>query len=111
MFMFCSDQALMTAHANIYFIRAEIGHMRVQIGRQRRDPRELQEAAIARASAEALLKRTVARIESFRIERDRLRREEKPSGPTYITCKRIHGTPPVAGRNNQSILSRERFLT
>ena len=42
---------------DIDFIRAEIEHMRIQVGRQRREILQLQWVGISTASAEALLQR------------------------------------------------------
>ncbi len=78
---------------NLNFIRAEIERMRLQIARQRRDIRDLEQAGISTYSANALLARMVAKIEGLRRDRDRQRREEKPAGPTYASGKRINGTP------------------
>lgn len=54
-------------------IRAEIEHMRVQVGRQRREILQLQKAGIPIASAEALLQRTLDKIDRLCAERDRLK--------------------------------------
>jgi hypothetical protein len=56
-------------------IRSEIEHMRVQVGRQRREILQLQRAGIPSASAEALLQRMHDKIESLCAERDRLKAE------------------------------------
>ncbi len=60
--------------------RSEIEHMRVQVGRQRKEILQLQRANISTASAELLLTRMLAKIEGLRAERDRLKKEE--GGPT-----------------------------
>jgi hypothetical protein len=78
---------------NLNYVRSEVERMRVQIARQRRDIRELQEAGISTDSATALLERMLTTIEGLRVERDRLWREEKLKGPIYTSGKRIHGTP------------------
>lgn len=57
------------------FIRSEIEHMRVQVGRQRREILQLQRAGISIASAELLLGRMHAKIDSLCAERDRLKKE------------------------------------
>jgi hypothetical protein len=61
-------------------VRSEIEHMRVQVGRQRREIPQLRRAGIATASAELLLTRMLAKIERLCAERDRLRKEQ--GGPT-----------------------------
>lgn len=61
-------------------VRSEIEHMRVQVGRQRREILLLQRAGIATASAELLLGRMLAKIEGLCAERDRLKAEQ--GGPT-----------------------------
>jgi len=57
-------------------VRSEIEHMRVQVGRQRKEILQLQRAGISTASAELLLQRMQAKIESLCDERDRLKKEE-----------------------------------
>ena len=57
-------------------IRSEIEHMRVQVGRQRKEILQLQRAAISTASAELLLLRMLAKIEGLCDERDRLKKEQ-----------------------------------
>ncbi|MBW7973252.1 hypothetical protein [Bradyrhizobium sp. BR 10289] len=54
-------------------IRAEIERMRVQVGRQRKEILKLQRAGIGTASAEALLSRMEARIETLCAQRDELK--------------------------------------
>ena len=56
-------------------VRAEIEHMRVQVGRQRKEILQLQRAGIGTASAELLLQRMLAKIEGLCDERDRLKKE------------------------------------
>jgi hypothetical protein len=56
-------------------IRAEIEHMRTQVGRQRREILQLQRAGISTASAELLLERMLAKIDTLCAERDRLKKE------------------------------------
>jgi hypothetical protein len=58
------------------FIRREIEHMRVQVGRQRKEILQLQRAGISTASAELLLGRMHTKIDSLCAERDRLKKEE-----------------------------------
>ncbi|MEH2543227.1 MULTISPECIES: hypothetical protein [unclassified Bradyrhizobium] len=61
-------------------VRSEIEHMRVQVGRQRKEILQLQRAGIATAAAELLLGRMLAKIEGLCAERDRLKAEQ--GGPT-----------------------------
>ena len=63
-------------------VRSEIEHMRVQVGRQRKEILQLQRAGISTASAELLLTRMLAKIDDLCAERDRLKKEE--SGPTKV---------------------------
>jgi hypothetical protein len=70
-------------------------HMRVQVGRQRKEILQLQRAGIGTASAELLLGRILAKTEGLCDERDRLKkeqgapaRESRPhrfSGPTPVS--------------------------
>ena len=55
-------------------VRSEIEHMRVQVGRQRREILQLQRAGISTASAELLLGRMHAKIDDLCAERERLKR-------------------------------------
>ena len=57
-------------------VRSEIEHMRVQVGRQRKEILQLQRAGIPTASAELLLGRMHAKIDDLCAERDRLKKEE-----------------------------------
>jgi hypothetical protein len=59
---------------NLDYIRAEIEHMRGQVGRQRKEILQLQKAGIATVSAEALLERMLTKIDGS-AERDRLKAE------------------------------------
>jgi hypothetical protein len=61
-------------------VRSEIEHMRVQVGRQRREILQLQRAGISTASAELLLGRMHAKIDDLCAERERLKKEQ--GGPT-----------------------------
>lgn len=61
-------------------VRSEIEHMRVQVGRQRKEILQLQRAGLGTASAELLLQRMLAKIEGLCDERDRLKNEK--DGPT-----------------------------
>ena len=55
------------------YIRAEIEHRRVQVGRQRREILQLQQAGISTASADALLQRMLDKIDNLCADRDRLK--------------------------------------
>ena len=57
-------------------VRSEIEHMRVQVGRQRKEILQLQRAGISTAAAELLLTRMLAKIEDLCGERDRLKAEQ-----------------------------------
>jgi hypothetical protein len=57
-------------------VRSEIEHMRVQVGRQRKEILQLQRAGISTASAELLLTRMLAKIDDLCAERDRLKAEQ-----------------------------------
>ena len=61
-------------------VRSEIEHMRIQVGRQRREILQLQRAGLSSAAAELLLGRMHAKIEDLCAERERLTREQV--GPT-----------------------------
>jgi hypothetical protein len=61
-------------------VRSGIEHMRIQVGRQRREILQLQRAGISTASAELLLGRMHAKIDDLCAERERLKKEE--GGPT-----------------------------
>ena len=61
-------------------VRSEIEHVRVQVGRQRKEILQLQRAGLPTASAELLLQRMLAKIEDLCAKRDRLKKEE--GGPT-----------------------------
>lgn len=56
-------------------VRSEIEHMRVQVGRQRREILQLQRVGISTASGEALLQRMLDKIDGLCAERDRLKAE------------------------------------
>jgi hypothetical protein len=57
-------------------VRSEIEHMRVQVGRQRKEILQLQRADISTAAAELLLQRMLAKIDGLCDERDRLKKEQ-----------------------------------
>jgi hypothetical protein len=57
-------------------VRSEIEHMRVQVGRQRKEILQLQRAGISTASAELLLGRMHAKIDDLCAERERLKKEQ-----------------------------------
>ena len=59
-------------------VRSEIEHMRVQVGRQRKEILQLQRAGIATAAAELLLERMLAKVERLCAERDCLKKEQPP---------------------------------
>ncbi|KRR03297.1 hypothetical protein CQ10_40570 [Bradyrhizobium valentinum] len=56
--------------------RSKIEHMRIQVGKQRREILQLQRAGISTASAELLLQRMLAKIDGLCDERDRLKKED-----------------------------------
>lgn len=58
------------------FLRREIERMRIQMGRQRKEILQLQRAGIGTASAQALLLRMEAKVESLCAERDALKAAE-----------------------------------
>jgi hypothetical protein len=57
------------------FVRREIEHMRVQVGRQQKEILQLQRAGISTASAELLLGRMNAKIDGLCEQRERLKAE------------------------------------
>ncbi|NPU63718.1 hypothetical protein HL667_01765 [Bradyrhizobium sp. 83012] len=57
---------------SIEYHRSEIEHMRRQIGRQQKEILELQRGGVPTASAEALLERMQAKVDSLVEERNRL---------------------------------------
>jgi hypothetical protein len=57
-------------------VRSEIEHMRVQVGRQRKEILQLQRAGISTASAAPRGVRMLAKIEGLCDERDRLKKEQ-----------------------------------
>jgi hypothetical protein len=59
-------------------LRNEIERMRIQVGRQRKEILQLQRAGISTASAEALLERMLAKIDSLCVERDKLKAHLPP---------------------------------
>jgi hypothetical protein len=58
------------------FVRREIEHMRVQLGRQRKEILQLQRAGISTASAELLLGRMHSKIDDLCAQRDRLKKAQ-----------------------------------
>jgi hypothetical protein len=60
---------------DIEFIRTEIEHMRAQVGRHRKEILQLQRAGLSTASAELLLVRMLAKIETLCAQRDALKKE------------------------------------
>lgn len=65
---------------NLEHVRSEIEHMRVQVGRQRKEILQLQRAGISTASAERLLLRMQIKIDQLCIEREKLK--QGLTGPT-----------------------------
>ncbi|MET4257238.1 hypothetical protein ABIC09_002174 [Bradyrhizobium sp. S3.12.5] len=61
---------------DIDYIRGEIERMRAQVGRQRKEILQLQRAGIPSASAEALLERMLAKIDTLCGQRYELRKAE-----------------------------------
>ncbi|HEV7601133.1 MAG TPA: hypothetical protein VGO49_12875 [Bradyrhizobium sp.] len=59
-------------------IRGEIERMRAQVGRQRKEIRQLQRAGIPTGPAEALLQRMLNKIDELCAERDRLKKQQAP---------------------------------
>jgi hypothetical protein len=74
---------------NLPFLRAEIERMRRQVGRQRKEIRDLQRAGISTKPAQELLERMLAKIDGLCAERDRRRREQSIKYPG--TDKPIRG--------------------
>jgi hypothetical protein len=69
-------------------IRSEIGTMRVQVGKQRREILQLQRAGISTSAAEALLQRMLDKIDALSAERDRLKREHSGSEVKVLAGRR-----------------------
>ncbi|WP_027568482.1 hypothetical protein [Bradyrhizobium sp. URHA0013] len=61
---------------DINYIRGEIERMRVQVGRQRKEILQLQRAGVGSSSAEALLARMLAKIDTLCEQRDALKKAE-----------------------------------
>jgi hypothetical protein len=57
-------------------VRSEIEHMRVQVGRQRKEILQLQKAGISTSSADALLERMLNKIDGLCAQRDTLKKEQ-----------------------------------
>jgi hypothetical protein len=66
------------------FVRREIEHMRLQVGRQRREILQLQKAGIPTTSAEALLERMLAKIDTLCADRDRMKAENLPERARHV---------------------------
>lgn len=64
-----------------HFLQSEIEHMRRQVGRQRRQIRDLQRAGIPAKPAEELLERMLAKVGDLCAERDRQIRERRVKYP------------------------------
>jgi hypothetical protein len=60
-------------------IRGEIERMRAQLARQRKEILALRRAGIPTASADALLRRMLDKIDGLCIERDRLKKARPPA--------------------------------
>ncbi|RXG89956.1 hypothetical protein [Bradyrhizobium zhanjiangense] len=58
-------------------VRREIERMRIRTGRQRKEILQLQRAGVGTASAEALLSRMEAKIESLCAQRDALKAQPR----------------------------------
>jgi hypothetical protein len=56
-------------------VRSGIEHMRLQVGRQRKEILQLQRSGVPTASAESLLQRMLDKIDGLCTERDRLKAE------------------------------------
>ena len=69
-------------------VRREIERMRIQIGRQRKEILQLQRAGIGTASAEALLSRMEAKVETLCAERDALKAAEPRSAKGRVLGRR-----------------------
>lgn len=75
-FTFCSSPVFPLERRDmpdIDYIRGEIEHMRLRVGRQRKEILQLQRAGIPTASAETLLQRMLDKIDTLCAERDKLR--------------------------------------
>jgi hypothetical protein len=75
---------------DLTYVRGEIEWMRRQILRQRREIKDLQRASIPTQSAEALLERMQAKVDTLCAQRDLQIGEERRKYPG--TNKAIHGT-------------------
>jgi hypothetical protein len=64
---------------DIEFIRAEIEHMRTQVGRQRKEILQLQRAGIPTASADILLGRMLTKIDN--LLHSKRHAQERTAGP------------------------------
>jgi hypothetical protein len=73
---------------DIGFVRSEIEHMRVQVGRQRREILQLQRAGISTGAAEALLQRMLDKIDALCAERDRLKAQLPNAARAKLTGDR-----------------------
>ena len=60
--------------ADLDLIRRDIEHMRIQVGRQRKEILQLQRAGVGTASAEALLGRMLVRIDGLCEQRDEMKK-------------------------------------
>jgi hypothetical protein len=60
---------------DIEYVRGEIERLRTQVGRQRREIRQLQKVGISTTSADALLERMLNNIDTLCADRDRLKQQ------------------------------------
>ena len=70
----------MRSAIELIHVRSDIEHMRVQVGKQRKQILQLQRAGIFSASAELLLTRMLAKIDDLCAGGGQLKKEE--GGPT-----------------------------
>jgi hypothetical protein len=61
---------------DLNYLRQEIERVRTQVGRQRREILQLQRAGVSTASAETLLGRMLAKIDTLCAQRDALKKVE-----------------------------------
>jgi hypothetical protein len=74
--VFFEHLSLLPDVPDIDFIRAEIEHIRGQVAKQRKEILSLQRAGVSTASAELLLERMLAKIDTLCAERDRVKAEQ-----------------------------------
>jgi hypothetical protein len=83
-------------------IRGEIERMRTQVQRQRGEIRQLQQAGISTASADALLEKMLHKIDQLCAERDRLKREHGPVRAESLVVARGDRTSQMVRRERGS---------